>query len=62
MVDWCFMFQAMAAMGLSVKFIGMVNLLFQDASATVKINGTPSSAFQINCGVRPGALLHLIFS
>jgi hypothetical protein len=52
MVDWPFLFQAMTAIGLPQEFNDMVRLLFQDASATVKVNGTPSEAFQIKRGVR----------
>jgi hypothetical protein len=45
MVNWTFMFQAMLAIGLPEEFNSMVKLLFQDATAIVKINGSPLPAF-----------------
>ena len=47
MVEWGCLFKIMSAMGFSEEFIGMVQLLFRDASATVKVNGAPSQLFRI---------------
>lgn len=54
MVDWDFIFLVMASMGFPQAFINMVKLLFRDVSATVKVNGSPSSSFKIERGVRQG--------
>jgi hypothetical protein len=51
------MFVAMVSMGYPAEFVGMVRLLFQDAAASVKVNGAPSELFQIGRGVRQGCPL-----
>ena len=57
MVDWGFLLRAMAEFGLPGEFISWTKLLFQDASASVKLNGSPSPAFAIERGVRQGCPL-----
>jgi hypothetical protein len=56
-VDWNFKFEAMTAMGYPGEFVLMVRLLFQDAAACVKVNGSSSKTFQIGRGVRQGCPL-----
>ena len=57
MVDWGFLLRAMADFGIPKEFIAWTKLLFRDASASVKINGSSSPAFAIERGVRQGCLL-----
>ena len=47
----------MAEFGLPGEFITWTKLLFQDATASVKINGSPSPAFAIERGVQQGCPL-----
>lgn len=57
MVEWGCLFRIMEKMGFPSEFTHMVALLFKDAAATVKVNGTPSSLFDIERGVRQGCPL-----
>ena len=57
-VDWEFLFKAMKQLGIPVEFINMTKLLFSNAKASVKINGSPSRSFKISRGVRQGARWH----
>ena len=57
MVDWQCLFRIMEKMGFPMVFIKMVSLLFQDASACVKLNGEPSPYFQIQRSMCQGCLL-----
>jgi hypothetical protein len=57
MVDWPFLFRAMEKLGFPGEFISMTNLLFHEASATVKVNGSQSMSFPIQRGVRQGCPL-----
>jgi hypothetical protein len=57
MVDWGFLFEAMAAIGIPEEFVNMVRILFQDAAACVKINGSFSESFAIERGVWHGCPL-----
>ena len=57
MVDWGFVFRAMVEFGLLGEFIIWTKLLFRDATASVKINGSMSPAFVIERGVRQGCSL-----
>jgi len=51
-VNWNFMFDAMANMGMAHEFIKMVNFLFKDVATTVYVNG----CFTKLGGLRRGAL------
>ena len=57
MVDWQCMYKIMEKMGFPQAFIKMVSLLFEDASACIKVNGEPSLYFPIQRGVRQGCPL-----
>jgi hypothetical protein len=57
MVDWGFLFRAMAELGFLDEFIRWTKLLFSDAPASVKLNGASSPAFAIERGVRQGCPL-----
>jgi exonuclease III len=57
MVDWGFLFRAMSEFGFPAEFIEWTKLLFLGATASVKINGSPSPAFAIERGVRQGCPL-----
>lgn len=46
-VDWCFLFGAMVKLGIPGEFIAMTRLFFQDAQASVKVNGSESPLFAI---------------
>lgn len=52
MVDWGFLFRAMAEFGIPGEFIAWTKLLFRDATASVKLNDSASPAFAIERGVR----------
>jgi hypothetical protein len=57
MVDWDFLFGAMGAMGamgFPGEFINFLKLLFRDATACDKVNGSLSESFRIERGVRQG--------
>jgi hypothetical protein len=45
MVDWPFLFAAMAKLGFPAAFVDMTKLLFYEASASVKVNGSLSASF-----------------
>jgi hypothetical protein len=47
MVDWRFPFRAMSELGFPSEFITWTKLLFSDASANVKLNGSSSPSFPI---------------
>ena len=47
----------MKQLGIPVEFINMTELLFSNAKASVKINGSPSRSFKISRGVRQGCPL-----
>jgi hypothetical protein len=51
MVDWSFLFETMATMGFPREFVSMIKILFEDASACVKVNGSLSKSFVIGRGV-----------
>ena len=57
MVDWQCMYKILEKLGFPQAFIKMISLLFQDASACVKLNGEPSPYFPIQRGVRQGCPL-----
>jgi hypothetical protein len=57
MVDHTFLFGAMEKFGFPREFVGMTSLLFQDAMASVKINGAQTTTFEIQQGVRQGCPL-----
>lgn len=57
MVEWGCLFRIMQKMGFPAEFIHLVSLLFQDAAAVLKGNGTSSPIFNIERGVRQGCLL-----
>jgi hypothetical protein len=40
MVDWPFFFQAMEKLGFPMEFVSLTKLLFHEALAMVKVNGT----------------------
>jgi hypothetical protein len=54
MVDWNFLFKAMIRMGFPSEFVDMIKILFRDAEACVKVNGSVSNSFRIERGVRQG--------
>jgi hypothetical protein len=54
MVDWNFLFEAMMRLGFPSEFVDMLKILFQDAEACVKVNGSVSDSFRIERGVRQG--------
>jgi hypothetical protein len=47
MVNRSFLFKAMGKLGFSKEFVDMTNLLFREASATMKINGSQFAPFCI---------------
>jgi hypothetical protein len=47
MVELPFMFEALRKFGFPVEFIEMTRMLFKDASAMVKVNGSQTKAFGI---------------
>jgi hypothetical protein len=49
-VDFEYLFGAMQEFGFPEELIGMTHILFKDATATVKINGTQIEAFDIRWG------------
>jgi len=51
-VNWNFMFDAMANMGMAQEFIKMVKILFKDVTTTVYLNG----CFTKLGGLRRGVL------
>jgi hypothetical protein len=51
------MFDALDSFGFPKEFIGITKMLFLDAEASVKVNGSPSSSFQFRRGVRQGCPL-----
>jgi hypothetical protein len=53
-VDLLFLFNALSQFGFLEEFIGMMKLLFKDASASVKVNGSLTKSFDIERGVRQG--------
>jgi hypothetical protein len=57
MVEWDFLFGAISGMGFPDEFIKMVQLLFTDAEACVKVNGSLFDSFSIKRGVRQGCPL-----
>jgi hypothetical protein len=57
MVDWPFLFQAMSKMGFPPAFVDMVKMLFHEAAASIKVNNSHSTVFQIKRGVRQGCPL-----
>lgn len=57
MVDLGFLFRVMATMGFPAEFTSVVELLFQDAQAVVKVNGAHSPSFQIHRRVCQGCPL-----
>jgi hypothetical protein len=52
-----FLFGALEKYGFLAKFIEMAKMLFKEASAMVKINGSQIRTFDIGCGVRQGCPL-----
>jgi hypothetical protein len=54
MVDWGFLFGAMNTLGFPSEFIDLIKLLFKNATACVKVNGSLSESFKIARGVRQG--------
>jgi hypothetical protein len=56
-VSWPFLFLAMEALGFNQAFIKMTKLLLKDATASVCVNGEPSTPFKISRGVRQGCPL-----
>jgi hypothetical protein len=57
MVDWLFLFRAMAQLGFPMEFIDMTKMLFEDVAVSVKVNGSNSTLFKICRGVRQGCLM-----
>ena len=57
MVDWRFLFKAMATLGILEGFINMTNLLCRKAGACVKVNGIRSEEFQLERKVQQGCPL-----
>jgi hypothetical protein len=56
-VDLPFLFGAMAKFGFPAEFIDTTKLLFQDATACVKVNGAHTATFPIERDVRQGCPL-----
>jgi hypothetical protein len=54
MVNWDFLFATMEKIGFPAEFTSMIKILFLDAVAYVKVNGTLSSSFNIGRLVRQG--------
>lgn len=59
MVEWGCLFRVMLCMGFPEEFVHLVTLLFQDAAASVKVNGQLSPLFNIKRGVRQGCPIAL---
>ena len=54
MVEWDFLFGSLTTMGFLGEFNRMVQLLFQEASACMKVNGALSESFNIEREIRQG--------
>jgi hypothetical protein len=52
MVEWRFLFETLVTLGIPVEFLNMTEVLFRDAAARVKVNGSLSEPFEIQRGVR----------
>lgn len=57
MVDWSFLFQVMLKFGFLVEYIDMTKMLFYDAEACDKVNGSQAPSFKIVRRVRQGCPL-----
>lgn len=51
MVYWTFLFRAIEELRILGEFIGMTQMLFRDAKASVMVNGFQSPLFVIERGV-----------
>lgn len=56
-VAWDYMFRTLSCLGFKNNFCAMVQLLYSDPSARVKVNGYLSNPFQIQNGTRQGCPL-----
>lgn len=56
-VSWRFLFSTMQKMNISEKFISWVKLLFENASATINLNGSLGENFRIEREVMQGCPL-----
>jgi hypothetical protein len=54
MVDLPFLFGALSKFSFPEEFVDMTKMLFKDASATVKVNGSQTRSFGIKRGMRQG--------
>jgi hypothetical protein len=57
MIDFNFLFGAMRILGFLDKFMGMMQMLFKDATANAKINGSQTTPFKIGREVWQGCPL-----
>jgi hypothetical protein len=57
MVDWGFLLKVLAKFGFPAEFVAWTRMLFLDASASVKVNGSTITPFEICRGVRQGCPL-----
>lgn len=53
---WPFLFRAMEAIGFALEFVNMTKLLFNGATASVYMNGTPSKPFPMTVTRCPSGL------
>ncbi len=54
-LNWSFLFDAMAKMGMVQEFIKMVKLLFKDVAKAIYLNGCITKLFKIKSGLSKGA-------
>jgi len=56
-IEWNFLFEALAKLGFSPKWIHWVSSLYTSASSTIKLNGVEGRAFPLAKSVRQGCPL-----
>lgn len=56
-VSWPFLFKSMSSLGIHESFIKWTKMLFNNARASVTLDGTPGKEFRVERGVRQGCPL-----
>jgi hypothetical protein len=56
-IEWSFLFEALAKLGFCPKWIRWVSSLYTSASSTIKLNGVEGSAFPLARSMRQGCPL-----
>jgi hypothetical protein len=62
MIEWNFLFEALAKLGFCPQWIRWVSSLYKSASSTIKLNGVEGSTFPLGRSVRRGPHSHPTFS